>query len=182
MGQPLHLRARPALLALALVACVSAPAPSPSSPRSSSSSPSTALVPATPIQDLHGRPHDLRALAAGRPAILSLWATWCEACVEEFAPLNRVHDRTSKEGRILAIAVGESAEDVSAFATRQALRYPIYLDPEFELATALGSRQVPTTLILDRDGRIVHRGGLFDSAALAAYRALLEQASPLPVK
>lgn len=174
MGQPLHLRARPALLALALVACVSAPTPS--------SSPSAALVPATPLQDLHGRPHDLRTLAAGRPAIVSLWATWCEACAEEFAPLNRVHDRTSKEGRVLAIAIGERAEEVGAFATRKALRYPIYLDPEFELATALGSRQVPTTLILDRDGRIVHRGGLFDSAALAAYRALLEQAPPLPVQ
>lgn len=178
MGQPLHLRAGSALLALALAACAAAPSRSPSP----SSSPSTALVPAIPIHDLHGRPHDLRTLAAGRPAILSLWATWCESCAEELAPLGRVHERSRDQGRVLAIAVGERAADVARFASRHHLRYPIYLDPDFQLATALGSQQVPTTLILDREGRIVHRGGLFDAAALAVYRELLEATPPLSVK
>jgi cytochrome c biogenesis protein CcmG/thiol:disulfide interchange protein DsbE len=131
-------------------------------------------IPATTVVDLEDHPHDLRALTAGQPTILSLWATWCESCAEEFAPLNRLHDRTQREGRILAIAVGETSSHVRSFAAQKTLRYPIYLDPDFALANALGSQKVPTTFVLDRDGRIVHRGALFDPTALAIYRKLLE--------
>lgn len=171
MGQPLYLRARAAFLALSLAACASAPSRSPAP----APSPSTAPAPSIPLLDLQGHAHDLHSLATGRPTLVSLFATWCESCAQEFSPLNRLHDRThTTGGLILAVAIGETAEQVAPFAKQKNLRYPIYLDPDFALADALGSRQVPTTLVLDRDGHIVHRGALFDPAALAVYRALLE--------
>lgn len=176
MGQSLYVRARAALLvALALVAggCATT-----SGSRVVGAGAGAAMaqgrLPATRVVTLDGEARTLDAICAGRPAIVSLWATWCEACFEELAPLNRLHDRTQKDAVIAAVAIGEDAATVRAFAKRHGLRYGLLLDPDFALAQALGSEKVPTTLVVDRRGNIVHRGGLFDAAALAAFRALLE--------
>jgi hypothetical protein len=47
------------------------------------------------------------------------------------------------------------------------------VDERFQLADALGQNRVPATVVLDRKGRIVYRGGVFDEAALAAFRKAL---------
>jgi hypothetical protein len=44
------------------------------------------------------------------------------------------------------------------------------VDPNFALADALGERRVPATLVVDRSGHIVYRGGALDGAGLAALR------------
>lgn len=183
MGEPLHVRARAALLvAAALVAagCAGTGA-STAAAKVAAQAQAQARLPATRVVTLEGETRGIDAICAGRPAIVSLWATWCEACFEELAPLNRLHDRTQKDAVIAAVAIGEDAATVRAFAKRHGLRYALLLDPDFALARALGSEKVPTTLVIDRDGNIVFRGGLFDGAALAAFRALLE-AEPKLVK
>ena len=180
MGESLYMRARAALLVAAFaVAAGCAGTASRVSPRTGSATPAVAAtsserLPATNVLTLEGEARALDAICAGRPAIVSLWATWCEACFAELAPLNRLHDRTQKDAIIAAVAIGEDGATVRAFAKRHGLRYPLLLDPDFALSRALGSEKVPTTLVVDQNGNIVHRGGLFDAAALAAFRALLE--------
>ena len=170
MGQPLYIRARTALLIFfaASASCAS------TAPRIAEPIRAAVVLPFLDLQALDGKHRPLSDLSAGRPVLISLWATWCEACAIEYAPLNRLYERTKKEALIVAIAVGQSAQEVSRFAAQTGLRYPIFVDPDFTLATALDSRQVPTTLIVDRTGKIVYRSGLFDGAALAAFRELLE--------
>ena len=56
---------------------------------------------------------------------------------------------------------------------RRALPYAQLVDERFQLADALGQNRVPATVVLDRQGRIVYRGGVFDEAALAAFRRAL---------
>jgi hypothetical protein len=47
------------------------------------------------------------------------------------------------------------------------------LDEDFRVADALGQRDVPATLVVDRGGRIVYRGDALDSASLVAFRRTL---------
>lgn len=56
---------------------------------------------------------------------------------------------------------------------RRALPWAQLVDERFQLADQLGQTRVPATLVLDRDGRVVYRGGAFDEAALAAFRRAL---------
>jgi peroxiredoxin len=126
------------------------------------------------LRTLDGRPARLDELAHGRPALVTLWATWCEACAREFDALARVHDATrAAGGTVIGVAVGEPHDEVARFVQRRALPWAQLVDERFQLADALGQNRVPATVVLDRQGRIVYRGGVFDAAALEAFRRVV---------
>ena len=133
--------------------------------------PVVTALPGEAVETLEGATTDLAHVLKGRVALVSLWATWCAACDREVDALNRLADRTASRGDalVVGVAVGESKETVGAFVRRRGLRYPQLLDEEFHLADALGERDVPATLVVDRTGRIVHRGEALDAAARAAF-------------
>ncbi len=114
-------------------------------------------------------------MTKGRVALVSLWATWCEACTRENDALNRHAKRTRErdDALVVGVAVGESATDVRAFALRHGMRYTQLVDEDFSLADALGQRSVPATLVVDRAGRVVYRGDALDGNGLEAFREAL---------
>jgi thiol-disulfide isomerase/thioredoxin len=132
-------------------------------------------LPAAPVRPL-GESSDvaLPASLRGRPALVSLWATWCTACREEFSELNRLEEAAAKaDAAVVGVAVGEDPSDVRRTVERERLRYRQFVDTDFRFSDALGVRRVPMTLVVDRSGAIVYVGGVLDSAALAAFRAQL---------
>jgi peroxiredoxin len=132
-------------------------------------------LPSTPLVALDGTATDLRTVLRGRVAVVSLWATWCEACVDEIDGLERLQAQADARGDavVVGVAVGERRETVAAFARKRGLLYARLVDEDFRLADALGEARVPATLVVDHDGRIVFRGGALDSAALTAFRRAL---------
>ncbi|MDB4971499.1 MAG: Thiol:disulfide oxidoreductase related to ResA [Myxococcales bacterium] len=134
-------------------------------------------LPAVDLQTLDGKPARLDELARGRPVLVSLWATWCDACAREFDALARLDEAVRGEGAaVIAIAVGEPLSTVASFVQRRALPYPQLVDEHFQLADAIGQTRVPATLVLGRDGRVLYRGGAFDQGALMAFRAAVAEA------
>jgi peroxiredoxin len=133
-------------------------------------------LPSTPLLTLDGAATDLRSIVHGRVAVVSFWATWCDACVDEIEALRRLQTQASARGDavVIGIAVGEPRETVAAFARRRGLPYAQLVDEGFRLADALGQERVPATLVIDRSGRIVFRGGALDPAGLAAFRSALD--------
>jgi peroxiredoxin len=135
-------------------------------------------LPAALLVDLDNRATRLDAEAGGRPALVSFWATWCDACMAEVGALNRLHDRAQATGGVvIGVAVGEPREKAAAFARERGLRYPQLVDEKLQLADALGQKRLPATIVLDRQGRVVFVGGALDEAALAAFRAALAPAT-----
>jgi thiol-disulfide isomerase/thioredoxin len=150
-----------------VTACAATP------PTTTTPSPATTL-PAIALATLDGRAARLDEIARGRPALVSLWATWCEACARELPSLRRLDEAARRAGAtVIAVDIGEAPGDVAAFVRAQKLPWAQLVDERYALADALGARSLPATLVLDRDGRIVYRGGAFDAAALAALRATL---------
>jgi thiol-disulfide isomerase/thioredoxin len=143
----------------------------PEKPPASSAAP---VLPLVELRTLDGRPARLDETLRGRPALVSLWATWCEACAGEFAALGRLDEAARREGAlVLAVAVGEPHLKVATFLRQRGLAYAQLVDEQFLFADALGQKRVPATLVIDRDGRIVFTGGALDDGALAALRAAL---------
>jgi peroxiredoxin len=135
----------------------------------------TAMVvrlPAVGLATLSGEAAEVTQLAGGRVALVSLWATWCEACEKEIDALNRLHAKTleGNDAVVIGVAVGEDREKVAAFAQRRGLRYAQVVDEHFAFADALGQRRLPATLVVDRQGRIVYRGDALDARGLEALR------------
>ncbi len=129
-----------------------------------------------PLADLDSRPVTLAEVLAGRPALVNLWAPWCERCKTELPDLDRLSRRLEGCGVIVGVAVGEDAPHTAAFVHERGLAYPQVVDEGFHLADALRQSRVPTTLIVDGKGAIVHVGLALDQAAVGALEAVLDRA------
>ncbi|MGA3119645.1 MAG: TlpA disulfide reductase family protein [Polyangiaceae bacterium] len=166
----------PFLIALATATAIGCTPQPPSSP--SRVMPDS--LPATPLITLERTRTDLSTLLHGRTAVIHFWATWCDTCVGEFDALKRldVQARARPDALIVGVAVGESPETVAAFVRERGVGFAQLIDEDFRLSDALGERSVPVTLVVDRSGRIVHRGRTLDAAALAAFRGALGAPGP----
>jgi thiol-disulfide isomerase/thioredoxin len=131
--------------------------------------------PALPLATLaEGRTVTLREIAAGRPAVVNLWASWCGPCREEKPVLAAAQAR---EAGIAFVFVnqGETPAAVRGYLARlgRPLR-EVLLDPGAGLLAAAGSRGLPTTLFYDARGKLVdaHMGVLSEAALRARVRQL----------
>jgi peroxiredoxin len=169
-----------ALLIVSTAACTTAEAPpdrAPAAVRAADPAPvAVASLPRVPLVGLDGQATRLDQLAAGKPALVSFWATWCDACAAELAALNRLHDRAAASGAlVIGVDVGEPRDKAGAFARDHGLKYAQLVDEKMELADALGQKRLPATLVLDRQGHVVFVGGALDEKALAAFRGVMER-------
>ncbi len=146
-------------------------------PREAARDKAPSSLPATPVQTLDGGATDLAGVLRGRPALVSLWATWCDTCIQEAPALNRLEAEARKAGDalVVGVAIGETPDAVRDFAKTRKLVYTQLVDPDFRLADTLGERQVPATLVVDRTGHIVFRGKSLDEGSLSAFRRAAER-------
>lgn len=99
------------------------------------------------------------ATLRGQVVFLNVWATWCRPCVQEMPSIQALHDRFAPRGvRFVALAA-DRPNPVARFLARHRLDLPAFLELD-AMPAALGVATVPTTLVVDRQGRIVlrHRG------------------------
>jgi peroxiredoxin len=127
------------------------------------------------VMTLDGQRTPIASVLQGRVAVVSLWATWCDSCAREVAALNRLAALSSarSDALVIGVAVGESPASVDTFVRDRGVHYPQVVDEDFRFADALGQRDLPATLVVDRAGRIVYRGDALDGEGLAAFRATL---------
>ncbi|HEX4338391.1 MAG TPA: TlpA disulfide reductase family protein [Polyangiaceae bacterium] len=145
-------------------------------PREALRNDAPSVLPTTRVQTLDGNTTDLAGVLHGRPALVNLWATWCDTCIQEAPALNRLEAEAKKGGDalVVGVAIGETPETVRGFTKTRPLEYTLLVDPDFRLADTLGERQVPATLVVDRAGHIVFRGKSLDADSLAAFRKVAQ--------
>ncbi len=97
---------------------------------------------------------------AGQGLLLNFWATWCPPCVAEMPALDRLHAQLKAEGfAVLALSSDRGGRaQVAPFYARLGLSHMgIWLDPRGAAGRLLGVRGLPTSVIVDRQGREVAR-------------------------
>ena len=114
-----------------------------------------ASPPALVLNDLNG---DRRSLDdfSGKVLLVNFWATWCPPCVKELPSMQAVRRQFAGEPfEVIAVNVGEDPVDVSNFLNRidAELEYPILLDENMVAAKNWKVRALPTTYIIDPQGR-----------------------------
>lgn len=114
--------------------------------------------------------------------LINFWATWCTPCVREMPILDKLQREFGGDSfQVVAIAAGQQVgKNPDAFLKEHNLdALDLYLDPHARLLTFMGTTTLPTTLVVDRNGRIM--GGVrgeanWDSpAARAVLRHLIEK-------
>jgi thiol-disulfide isomerase/thioredoxin len=97
----------------------------------------------------------------GKVLVINFWATWCPPCRKEIPDFIALQQQYAVQGlQFIGIAL-EDKEPVAEFLTATKVNYPILLggDNGIALAHQLGNSvdAVPYTLIVDRQGQIIHR-------------------------
>jgi thiol-disulfide isomerase/thioredoxin len=113
-------------------------------------------APELAFTDAEGSPASL-ADFAGKPTVVNLWATWCQPCLKEMPSLERLQAKFA--GRLVVAAVSQDRAGgklVNPFVAEHKLQaLKIYLDPKGDVARAFEVRGLPTSIVLDRRGRVV---------------------------
>jgi thiol-disulfide isomerase/thioredoxin len=94
----------------------------------------------------------------GRVVFLNFWATWCPPCRLEMPAMERLHQDFKDQGLvILAVDIEESPKLVAKFMKEFRLTFPALLDADSRMSSRYGVRGLPTTVLIDRQGRSVGR-------------------------
>ena len=105
---------------------------------------------------LDGTKFDL-ASKRDKVVLVNVWATWCAPCREEIPELQALHDRYASKGfEVIGVSVDDVAVDVvKSFADEKKMTYPVVIDAKGEIANMLQTNVLPSTVLLDREGKIV---------------------------
>jgi len=148
----------------------------PSSPTAQAPAPAAAAKPAgtmagfvrraapEPMGDVEFQTGDGRQIRLsdfkGRTVLLNLWATWCAPCRKEMPSLDRLQKELgSDKFEVVALAVDRGGADgARKFLDETKVEsLKLYVDPTAKTGTALRAVGMPTTILIDKDGREIGR-------------------------
>jgi thiol-disulfide isomerase/thioredoxin len=115
-------------------------------------------VAAIQFEDANGRARSLSDFA-GKIVLLNIWATWCTPCRKEMPALDRL--QTALGGidfEVVALSIDRRMDAVRKFFAEVGIqRLAMYLDSSAKATRQLGAVGLPTTLLIDREGREIAR-------------------------
>ncbi len=123
-----------------------------------------AAIPFT-LKDHYGKPHTLDDYK-GKIVFLNFWATWCPPCRAEMPDIQKLYERSPREGKDAVIVLGVAAPKlgsekeeagIKAFMDKNGYSYPVLMDEGGKLFEAYGIRAIPTTYLIDRRGNVIGR-------------------------
>lgn len=124
---------------------------------------SAAAPSAAPLPDL--------AAYRGKIVYLDFWASWCGPCKMSFPFMEDLQRRYAGKGLVvLAVNVDHARDRADAFLEDMPHDFQVAFDPRGALATRMKVRDMPTSMVLGRDGQVlmVHRGFAEDDAPALA--------------
>lgn len=97
--------------------------------------------------------------ARGKITVVNVWATWCPPCRRELPSLERLAKLLDgAHFAVEGVALDDDARLVREYLNDQNVTFAGYLAADADaLSTAWGIKNVPATLILDANGRVVER-------------------------
>ncbi|MEY4939256.1 MAG: hypothetical protein RIQ93_991 [Verrucomicrobiota bacterium] len=158
-----------ALLGLGLAGCKPAEplktpgAPKPKVTNTADAAPLAALpvikpAPAWKLKDLNGTVVSSEQFK-GKVVVLDFWATWCPPCRQEIPGYTELQKKYGKEGlAIVGVSLDEAGPTVvKDFAAKFGINYQMLMADETIAEAFGGVEAIPTTFLIDRDGKIRDR-------------------------
>ena len=114
-------------------------------------------APGFTLPDIDGRTHRLSDYL-GQVVVVNFWATWCPPCREEMPSMQRAWEQVRNNDVVfLGINVGETADEIFTFTGDYAVDFPLLMDQDSRTVQSWPIRGLPTTYIVDSDGRLAYR-------------------------
>ena len=116
-------------------------------------------VPALAFQGGDGQPLNLDDFR-GKVVVLNIWATWCPPCREEMPTLDNLQAKLGgPDLEVLTLSIDQAgAKVVRKFFEEIGIKHlRLYIDPTAQTLNILNVPGIPTTLLIDRQGRELGR-------------------------
>lgn len=95
---------------------------------------------------------------AGKPYIMTFWASWCGPCKKELPALAALYEQYKSQGlEVIGVNVDEKQEAGEAYLQANPLPFPVVWDGGKKVMSRFDTRGVPTTFWVKRDGTIRQR-------------------------
>ncbi|WP_165984977.1 TlpA disulfide reductase family protein [Streptomyces sp. YIM 98790] len=115
------------------------------------------VVPTVQGTTLEGAEADIASLR-GDVVVINIWGSWCAPCRKEAPELKELAEQTEPLGvTFLGINVRDNRTAAKGFERTYGITYPSIYDPSGRTMAgfqSLAPRAVPTTYVLDREGRV----------------------------
>lgn len=118
----------------------------------------------------------------GTVTLLDFWASWCPSCRAITPTLTRLHKRYAERGlAIIGVQVDEAPEVGLHYARTEKIPYLIGTDTTGAATAAYGVRQLPTTVLIGKDGTVlrVMTGAVGEEALAELIEGALNAHAPL---
>jgi peroxiredoxin len=115
---------------------------------------------------LDGRTVSLADFRGQKKVVVSFWASWCGPCRLEMPSLiqfYKTNHRDTSDFEILAVSIDEDPKAAADFATAMKLNFPILVDPDQKIANAYQVEGIPTTFVIDKDGKVIYGRAGYDA-------------------
>ncbi|WP_338847366.1 TlpA disulfide reductase family protein [Massilia sp. W12] len=113
----------------------------------------------------------------GQWLYLDFWASWCGPCRRSFPFMNSLRDKWPQL-QILAVSVDANASAAQEFLQSNPAKFALALDAGGKLAAQYKLPGMPTSFLIDPQGRIVQRHAGFNEAHASKLEAQLQQIFP----
>jgi cytochrome c-type biogenesis protein len=137
------------------------------------------FAPEIELKTVDGQPFRLSELR-GRVVILNFWATWCIPCRAEIPELNAIQRELKDKGlTIIGPSWDDTADGIKDFQKDIKQDYTVLINGESVQDKFGGIPSLPTTFIIDREGRIRKKitGGVFRETLEREIKPLLEEST-----
>jgi len=136
-------------------------------------------IPVFSAPDLNGRVVSTGAFR-GKVVLINFWATWCPPCREEIPDLIALQNKYRDQLQIIGVAQDSgSIEEVRQFADTHGMNYPTVLSTAEIEKLFPGIYALPSSFILDRDGRLAQKHvGMLNASVTEMETAALSGTNP----
>jgi thiol-disulfide isomerase/thioredoxin len=107
------------------------------------------------LQGLNGPPRQLSSFR-GRPLLINVWASWCGPCKQEMASLERLAWQ-GQNFAIIGISTDDYADKAKSLLKDTNATISHFIDHDLQMENMLGAAQLPLTVLVDADGRVLQK-------------------------
>lgn len=112
----------------------------------------------------------------GKVVYVDFWASWCEPCRRSFAWMKTLHEKYGDRLAVVAIDLDRRRADADGFLAANPVPFTIAFDPAGKVAEAFHVAAMPSSYVLDPQGRVLHAQAGFDPKKTAELESLLAAA------